>query len=69
GRDIRLADRSIEDVHVAQALFEELHERALSQPAETAIALGSIVESIRRLAEYSGDIAEGVINHVVDREA
>ena len=67
-RDIRMADRSIEEVHEAQPLFEELHGRALSQRAETAIALGSIVESIRRLAEYSGDIAEGVINHVMERQ-
>jgi len=68
-RDIRLAERSIEEVHQAQVLYEELHGIALTQTAKTAIPLGAIVESVRRLAEYSGDIAECVINHLVDQEA
>lgn len=67
-RDMRLANRTIEEVREAEALAEEIHTLALSLSAGPAVALGYIAESIRRLAEYSGDIAETVINHAVERE-
>ncbi len=68
-RDMQLANRTIEEVRQAEALCEEIHTIALSLPAGPAVALGYIAESVRRLGEYSGDIAETVINHAVEREA
>ena len=62
-----LANQVIEDVRRAEAFCEDLHAHALSMPAGPAVALGNIAESIRRLAEYSGDIAETVINDVVEK--
>ena len=68
-RDMRLANRAIEEVREAEALSEEIHTAALSLPAGPAVALGYVAESVRRLGEYSGDIAETVINHAVERKA
>ena len=68
-RDMRLANRTIEEVREAEALAEEIHTIALSQAVGPAVALGYIAESIRRLGEYSGDIAETVINHAVEEKA
>lgn len=65
-RDMRLANRAIEEVRHAEALSEEIHTAALSLPAGPAVALGYVAESVRRLGEYSGDIAETVINHAVE---
>ena len=67
-RDVRLANQTIEESRQADVLCEGLHTLALAQPAGAAIALGYIAESIRRLGEYSGDIAESVINDVIDQE-
>ncbi len=66
--DMKLANQSIEEVRQAETLCEELHTQALSLPAKPAVALGYIAESIRRLGEYSGDIAEIVINDAVEKE-
>lgn len=67
--DMKIANQSIEDVQRAEALCEELHALALSFPTKPAVALGYIAESIRRLGEYSGDIAEIVINDAVEKES
>ncbi len=66
--DMALANRTIEEVRQAEALCEAVHTLALSQPAGPAVALGYIAESVRRLGEYAGDIAETVINDVVERQ-
>jgi phosphate uptake regulator len=66
--DMKLANRAIEEVRQAEALCEAVHTLALSQPAGPAVALGYIAESVRRLGEYAGDIAETVINDVVERQ-
>ncbi len=67
-RDMRLANQTIEESRQADAHNRDLHTLTLAQPAETAIAIGSIAESIRQLGEDAGGIAESVINDVVDRE-
>lgn len=67
-RDMALANRAIEEVQKADALAEAVHTLALSQPAGPAVALGYIAESVRRLGEYAGDIAEAVINDVVEQQ-
>lgn len=66
--EMKLANRTIEEVRQAEALCEAVHTLALSQPTGPAVALGYIAESVRRLGEYSGDIAETVINDVVERQ-
>ncbi|MEN6516600.1 MAG: phosphate uptake regulator PhoU [Methanospirillum sp.] len=68
-RDMHLANRTIEEVREAETMAEEIHTIALSLPAGPAIALGYIAESIRRVGEYSSDIAETVINHAVEEKA
>ena len=68
-RDMRLANRTIEEMPQAEALAEEVHTAALSLPASPAVALGYIAESVRRVGEYASDIAETVINHAVEKEA
>jgi phosphate uptake regulator len=65
--DMTLADRTIEEVRQAGAPCEAVHTLALSRPAGPAVALGYIAESVRRLGEYAGEIAETVINDVVER--
>ena len=67
-RDMRLANRTIEEMREAEALAEEVHTAALSLPTGPAVALGYVAESVRRVGEYASDIAENVINHAVDLE-
>jgi phosphate uptake regulator len=67
--DMKLANATIEDLRKAEQLCEEIHTIAVSWPAGPAVALGYIAESIRRIGEYSSDIAETVINHAVEKEA
>jgi phosphate uptake regulator len=64
--DMALANRTIEEVRRADTLAEAVHTLALSQTTGPAVALGYVAESVRRLGEYAGDIAEAVINDVVE---
>jgi hypothetical protein len=41
----------------------------LQQKGAIAISLGYIEESIRRTGEYSGDLAEYVINYLIEEDA
>ncbi|NLX48559.1 MAG: phosphate uptake regulator PhoU [Methanospirillum sp.] len=66
--DMQLANRTREEVRDADALCEVVNTLVLSVPTGRAVSLGYIVESVRRLGEYSGDIAEMVINDVVERK-
>lgn len=68
-RDMHLANRTIEEVREVETMAEEIHTIALSLPAGPAVAVGYIAESIRRVGEYSSDIAETVINHAVEGKA
>lgn len=44
---------------------EKINTMALSQKGIIAVSIGNIVESIRRTGEYSSDISESVINHLI----
>ncbi len=65
--DPRRADDTIEVVVEAETRCREIEVHARTLATGPAVALGSIAGSIRRLAEYSGDIAELVIDDAVDR--
>ena len=45
---------------------EEINNEALQIKGRSSISLGYIAESIKRTGEYAGDIAELVINHLVN---
>ena len=50
------------------AQCENINALTLSQKGIIAVSIENIVESIRRSGEYSGDIAEYVINHIIRLE-
>lgn len=59
------SNKCIESIPKLVAECEKINKLALSQKGIVAISIGNIVESIRRAGEYSGDIAESVINHLI----
>ncbi len=67
-RDIKAANENIENVKKLEAKCKEINTLALKQEGATAVSLGYIVESIRRVGEYGEDISENVINHLVGEE-
>jgi phosphate uptake regulator len=64
-KKMKLANDSIQSVPKIINLCKNINTEILSKKGLTAISLGYIVESIRRTAVYSGDIAESVINNIV----
>jgi len=66
--DMKRANTTIEEVKGLEQHCEAITTAMLTHAAEEAIAIGYIAESIRRLGEYSADIAENVINYVVEHE-
>jgi phosphate uptake regulator len=64
-RKMKMANDSIQSVPKLINLCKKINTEILSKKGLTAISLGYIVESIRRTAVYSGDIAESVINNIV----
>jgi phosphate uptake regulator len=67
-RDVKLANQTIESVEKLENKCKEINKIALKQKGEYVILLGYIVESIRRIGEYSADISESVINHLIGVE-
>ena len=67
-RDIKASNENIDSVSRLESLCEEINTLALQQIGVTAISVGYIVESIRRVGEYAEDISEIVINHLVGTE-
>jgi phosphate uptake regulator len=63
-KSIVLANENIEDIKELIAATEKISLSTTSS-AEVSIAIGYIIESIRRTAEYSGDISEIIINNLV----
>ena len=51
-----------------ESLCEKINTLALQQESAIAISIGYIVESIRRIGEYSEDISETVINYLIDEK-
>jgi len=67
-KDIKASNETIESVQKLERLCEEINNLALQQKGLTAISIGYIVESIRRIGEYAEDISENVINYLVTEE-
>jgi phosphate uptake regulator len=67
-KEIKEANESIENMGKLKILCEEIDTMALNQESTISIPLGYIVDSIRRIGEYSEDISENVINHLIGEE-
>jgi phosphate uptake regulator len=67
-KDIRASNKNIEETKKIESICEEINELALKQKGNTAISIGYLVESIRRIAEYAEDISETSINYLVWEE-
>ncbi len=65
GEDIGAANKNIERISSLVAKCEEIGNIALKQKGKKALSIGYISESIKRVGEYSGDLAEYVINYLV----
>lgn len=65
-KDIEVANRNIESIKTLVSHCEEINNEALQIKGRSSISLGYIAESIKRTGEYAGDIAELVINHLVN---
>ncbi|MFX1524345.1 MAG: PhoU domain-containing protein [Promethearchaeota archaeon] len=63
-RSITLANENIEDIKELISTTEKINLSTNNNP-HISIAIGYIIESIRRTAEYSGDISEIIINNLV----
>jgi phosphate uptake regulator len=64
-RDVNTANETIEMVKKLEIKLKEINKLVLTQTGENAISLSYLVESIRRIGEYSADISENVINHLI----
>ncbi|MFX0006138.1 MAG: PhoU domain-containing protein [Promethearchaeota archaeon] len=63
-KSLVLANENIEDIKELIAATEKVNLTTIGK-AEVSIAVGYIIESIRRTSEYSGDISEIIINNLV----
>ncbi len=66
--DMKKAHRNIESLRALETLCDEINSFVVRHETPDAIALGYIMESIRRAGEYSVDISENVINYLVEHE-
>ena len=62
---MQAANENIQSVKRLESLCEEINALALQQKGVTALSVGYIVESIRRIGEYAEDISETAINYLV----
>lgn len=67
-KNIDEANENINKVEQLVKKCKKINALALKEKGATAISLGYIVESIRRIGEYSEDICENVLNHYVRKE-
>lgn len=63
-KNINLANENIELIDSLIQATEKISLNSTDNP-ETSIAIGYIIESIRRTGEYAGDISEIIINNLV----
>lgn len=60
--DLKKANRIIESVYLKKDVFHQINDEILLLPTQIALLVRKISDSIRRVEEYSADIAELVIN-------
>ncbi|MFX1392166.1 MAG: phosphate uptake regulator PhoU [Promethearchaeota archaeon] len=66
-KDINLANKNIEIIKDLIALCEDITLDPNHTNVELSIAVSYIIESIRRTGEYGGDIAEIIINNLINK--
>jgi phosphate uptake regulator len=64
-KDIKESNENIEEVNELERFCDEINEIALKQEGGKSLTIGYITDSIRRIAEYSQDISENVINYLI----
>jgi phosphate uptake regulator len=63
------ANAVINALEKLEAQADDISNHAFQKKGGAALSIGYINESIRRAAEYSADIAENVINQVIDEDS
>ncbi len=63
-KSISLANENIEEIKILISITEKISLNT-NVNVQVSMAIGYIIESIRRTAEYSGDISEIIINNLV----
>ncbi|MFH0966097.1 MAG: PhoU domain-containing protein [Methanobacteriota archaeon] len=63
--DLKKANQIIESVYQYEHTFHCINDEILNLPTESAVQIRRVSDSIRRIGEYSADIAEEVINYGV----
>ncbi|OPY37039.1 MAG: PhoU domain protein [Methanoregula sp. PtaU1.Bin051] len=66
--DMKKAHANIESLRALETLCDKIDSLVIKLETPDAIALGYIIESVRRAGEYSSDISENVINYLVEHE-
>ena len=64
-KDIKEANQNIDNVKELEKLCNEINSNSLTKNPTLSITLGSNIESIKRIGEYSSDISENVINYLI----
>jgi phosphate uptake regulator len=64
--DIYMANDNLDAINKFVETCEKLENEALDLDVKAGFHIGYIVESIRRIGEYSGDLAEYIINYLTD---
>ncbi|MEF8848693.1 MAG: phosphate uptake regulator PhoU [Candidatus Thermoplasmatota archaeon] len=67
-KDVSKANKNIKKVEELVEECNQISSSVLKQKGATAVSLGYIIESTRRIGEYSEDICENVINYYVQQE-
>ena len=67
-KDTKASNENIDSVKQLVTICEEINTLALQQKGVTALSVGYIVESIRRIGEYAEDISETAINYLLGAE-
>lgn len=67
-KDIKSSNENIDNVLKLESLCEEINTLTLKQKGVVVIAIGYVVESIRRIGEYAEDISENTINYVISEQ-
>jgi len=64
-KDIKESNENIEAVNELEIFCDEINSIALKQEGGKSLIIGYNTDSIRRIAEYSQDISENVINYLI----
>ena len=67
-KDVKSANETIEIVTKLESKCKELNKILLKQKGDYVISIGYIIDSIRRIGDYSSDISENVINYLAGEE-